>query len=133
MKNRQLKINYIAEKEIAKGNINLKVWIVGTFIFQPKISQLIRDNTKHQKNSKRWWEMVDKLTDRVKSVTYLSSIFDVNDINKHFQAINTNPSNFEPNLLEIPLDCKPPQFHESTVCKQFQNSKGLQLVLVIVK
>ena len=107
---------------------------------QLRISQLIRDNQlymvqvnnrKHLRSSKRWWEMVDKLTGRVKSVKYLSSIFDVNDTNKHFQAINTNTSYSEPNLLEIPSDCKPTQFHESTVCKAMSKLKRTELALII--
>ena len=64
---------------------------------QPRITQLIKENQlnltkvnkqKHDMGSKSWWKVIDKLTGRVGSSMNLSSLFNVNDINTHFQSIN---------------------------------------------
>ena len=71
---------------------------------------------KHYMGSKSWWKVIDKLTGRVGSSMNLSSLFNVNDINTHFQSINTDISYVEPALLEIiPELHKVPVIHEISV------------------
>ena len=55
----------------------------------------------HDMGSKSWWKVVDKLTGRVGSSMGLSSLFHINDINTHFQSINTDPDYVEPTQFEI--------------------------------
>ena len=51
--------------------------------------------------SKSRWKVVYKLTRLVGSSMNLSSFFIVNDINTHFQSINTDQIYVEPAQLEI--------------------------------
>ena len=100
---------------------------------QPRITQLIKENQlnltevskqKHGMGSKSWWKVIDKLTGRVGSSMNLSSLFNVNDINTHFQSINTDISYVEPALLEIiPELHKVPVIHEISVFKALARLK----------
>ena len=69
------------------------------------ITQIIKENhlnltkvnkQKHDLGSKSWWKVIHKFTGRVGSSMNLSSLFNVNDINTHFQSINTDISYVEP-------------------------------------
>ena len=100
---------------------------------QPRITQLIKENQlnltkvnkqKHDTGSKSWWKVIDKLTGRVGSSMNLSSLFNVNDINTHFQSINTDINYVEPALLEIvPELHKVPVIHEISVFKALARMK----------
>ena len=67
--------------------------------------------------SKSWWKVVDKLTRLVGSSMNLLSLFIVNDINTHFQSINTDPNYVEPVQFEIMEHHKFPVIHEISVFK----------------
>jgi len=100
---------------------------------QPRITQLIKENQlnltkvnkqKHDTGSKSWWKVIDKLTGRVGLSMNLSSLFNVNDINTHFQSINTDINYVEPALLEIvPELHKVPVIHEISVFKALARMK----------
>ena len=102
-------------------------------LLQPRITQLIKENQlnltkvnkqKHDMGSKSWWKVIDKLTGRVGSSMNLSSLFNVNDINTHFQSINTDISYVEPALLKIiPELHKVPVIHEISVFKALARVK----------
>ena len=71
-----------------------------------------------------WWEVIDKLTGRVGSSMNLSSLFNVNDINTHFQSIKIDISYVEPALLEImPELQRVPVIHEISVVKALEHVK----------
>ena len=100
---------------------------------QPRIAQLIKENQlnltkvnkqKHDMGSRSLLEVIDKLTGRVGSSVNLSSLFNVNDINSHFQSINTDISYVEPALLEIMTELhKVPVIHEISVFKALEHVK----------
>ena len=100
---------------------------------QPRITPLIKENqlnlTKVNKQkldmgSKSWWKVIDKLTGLVGSSMNLSSLFNVNDINTHFQSINTDINYVEPALLEImPELQKVPVIHEISVFMALEHVK----------
>ena len=102
-------------------------------LLQPRITQLIKENQlnltkvnkqKHDMGSKSWWKVIDKLTGRVGSSMNLSSLFNVNDINTHFQSIDTDISYVEPALLKIiPELHKVPVIHEISVFKALARVK----------
>ena len=71
----------------------------------------------HDMGSKSWWKVVDKLTGRVGSSMGLSSLFHMNDINTHFQSINTDPDYDEPTQFEIKEHHKVPVIHEISIFK----------------
>ena len=97
--------------------------------FQPRITPLIKENQlnlnkqKHDMGSKSWWKVIDKLTGRVGSSMNLSSLFNVNDINTHFQSINADISYVEPALLEII-----PELHKGPVIHKILDFKALARV-----
>ena len=77
---------------------------------QEKINSLIRENQmrvvrqehkNHKMGSKKWWETVNSITSRTKSNIPVSAQIDPNDINVHFQKINTDCDYKPPNLCEI--------------------------------
>ena len=69
-------------------------------------------------------EGCEKLTGRVVSSRNLSSLFNVNDINTHFQSINTDINYAEPALLEIlPELHNVPVIHEISVFKALAHMK----------
>ena len=100
---------------------------------QPRVTQLIKENQlnltkvnkqKHDMGCKSWWKVIDKLTGRVGSSMNLSSLFNVKDINTHFQSINTDINYVEPALLEImPELQKVPAIYEITVFKASAHMK----------
>ena len=100
---------------------------------QPKITQLIKEHQlnltkvnkqKHEMGSKSWWKVVDELTGRVVLSRNLSSLFNVNDINTHFQSINTDINYAEPALLKIlPELHNVPVIHEISVFKALAHMK----------
>ena len=100
---------------------------------QPRIAQLIKENQlnltkvnkqKHDMGSRSLLEVIDKLTGRVGSSVNLSSLFNVNDINSHFQSINTDIRYVEPALLEIMTELhKVPVIHEISVFKALEHVK----------
>ena len=71
-----------------------------------------------------WWKVTDKLTGLVVSNINLSSSFNVNDINTHFQSVNKDINFVEPALLEImPELHKVPVIHETSVFKVLAHVK----------
>ena len=65
-----------------------------------------------------WWKVTDKLTGLVVSNINLSSSFNVNDINTHFQSVNKDINFVEPALLEVmPELHKVPVIHGISVFK----------------
>ena len=71
-----------------------------------------------------WWKVTDKLTGLVGSNINLSSSFNVNDINTHFQSVNKDINYVEPTLLEImPELHKVPVIHEISVFKVLAHVK----------
>ena len=95
-------------------------------LLQPRITQVIKENQlnririnnkKHLTGSRLWWKMVDKLTGRAASGCDLSSLFSVNDINTHFQLINTDTNNVEPVNSEILEHHEVPVIREISVFK----------------
>ena len=96
-------------------------------LLQPRITQLIKENQlnltkvnkqKHDMGSKSWWKVIDKLTGRVGSSMNLSSLFNVNDINTHFQSINTDIKYVEPALLKII-----PELHKFLKFMKYRSSR----------
>ena len=73
------------------------------------------NNRKHNKENKGWWEMVGKLSGCTKAIKHLSRIFDINDINTHFQEINTNPNYVAPTELGLLTSHDAPRFGENSV------------------
>ena len=77
----------------------------------------------HDMGSKSWWKVVDKLTGRVESSMSLSSLYRMNDINTHFQSINTDPDYVEPTQFEIKELRKVPVIHEISIFKALSHVK----------
>ena len=68
--------------------------------------------------------MIDKLTGRVGSSMNLSSLFNVSDINTHFQSIKIDINYVKPALLEImPELQRVPVIHEISVFKALEHVK----------
>ena len=77
----------------------------------------------HDMGSKSWWKVVDKLTGRVESSMSLSSLYRMNDINTHFQSINTDPDYVEPTQFEIKELRKVPVIHEISIFEALSHVK----------
>ena len=94
---------------------------------QEKINSLIRQNqmravrqesNSNKTGSKKWWETVNSITSRTKLNIPVSGKIDPNDINVHFQKINTDCNYKRPDPCEIPEGKRIPSLSTNMV-RQF--------------
>ena len=103
----------IRNKSIRKGvNQQLQNKIT-TLICKNMVRTVMNENRKNASGSKKWWDTVNKITDRKANHGSLS--IDPSIINSYFQKINTDDNYTPPEPVPIPNGTRIPNVDVSTV------------------
>lgn len=74
----------IRNKNIKKGTDHDLQQRINTLIRENQINSIRQDNRKHGTGSKKWWDVVNKITGRKSSGQNVSSVLSPSEINQHF-------------------------------------------------
>ena len=99
---------------------------INTLIRQNMVREVKNENRQNASGSKKWWDTVNKITDRKGNHGSLS--IDPSIINTYFQEINTDDNYTPPEPVPIPNGTRIPNVDVSTVeqllAKQKKTSTG---------
>ena len=99
---------------------------------QKRIDELIRENLvrsvddenrKNSFSSKKWWDTVNRITDRKSKNSNISSVIDPQHINSYFQSVNMDANYISPQPILIPIGTRVPTIDEPTVINFLTNLK----------
>ena len=83
-------------------------------ILENQVSAIKSTNDRHQWSSRKWWKTVDQITGRSSKEVPLFNIFNLDDLNQHFQHINTDCHYESPTTMKITDDTYLPIIDENT-------------------
>ena len=86
---------------------------ITTLICKNMVRTVMNENRKNASGSKKWWDTVNKITDRKANHGSLS--IDPSIINSYFQKINTDDNYTPPEPVPIPNGTRIPNVDVSTV------------------
>ncbi|KAK2557405.1 LINE-1 reverse transcriptase-like protein [Acropora cervicornis] len=77
---------------------------IGHLVLENQVSAIKSTNGRFRCSSRKWWKTVDQITGRASKEIPLFDIFNLDDLNEHFQHINTDCHYESPTTMTITDD-----------------------------
>ncbi len=106
--------NRYKHKQNEEENVRIQRKI-NNLIGENQIKAVSDESKHHQKGTQNWWDTVNRMTGRKTGNVLVSNIFSLEEVNRYFQEINTDPNYSTPELMEIPEETKIPMVDEYSV------------------
>ena len=103
-------------KHIQKGDDHDLQERVNDLTRENQIQSIRQENKKHGTGSRKWWDTVNKITEKRRSGQNVSSILSPRVIDQHcFKEMNTDPAYSTPQPIPIPAGTRIPSLEVHTV------------------
>ena len=87
---------------------------IDDLILENQVSAIKSTNDRYRWSSRKWWKTVDQITGKASKEVPLFHIFNLDDLNEHFQHINTDCHYESPTTMTITDDSYVPIIDDNT-------------------